>query len=130
MHRLPAFVLPIADLCSSNQHKSIMKHTFDPTLRLADLTIGQFLQIVNDHNAIPQPSAIDPTRRYIYGMEAIAEEFGVSTRTLAKYKKTWLAPAIHQNGRNVQCDAELGHKLFARHAEEEARKKAAQSLIQ
>lgn len=51
--------------------------------------------------------------RYVKGLRGIRDLFGVSHATAQKYKNTWLAPAVNQQGRILLTDTEMALKLFA-----------------
>jgi hypothetical protein len=51
--------------------------------------------------------------RYVKGLRGIRDLFGVSHATAQKYKNTWLAPAVTQQGRILLTDTEMALKLFA-----------------
>lgn len=59
----------------------------------------------------------DPTgqRRYVYGINGIAELFGVAHCTAQQYKNTFLAPAVSQCGRKIVTDVEKAMRLFHEH---------------
>lgn len=50
--------------------------------------------------------------QYVYGLDGIAQLFGVSKVTASIYKKTFLAEAILQRGRHIICDVEKAKRLF------------------
>ena len=49
---------------------------------------------------------------YIHGLQGIADLFGVSKVTAQKYKNTWLADAVKQNGKTLLTNTEMALKLF------------------
>lgn len=51
-------------------------------------------------------------KQYVYGLDGIANLFGVSKVTASIYKKTFLAEAISQRGRKIVCDVEIAKRLF------------------
>ncbi|MBD5131912.1 MAG: DUF3853 family protein [Clostridiales bacterium] len=91
-------------------------------IRVADLTVGQFAQLMRDVMAENMP-AKEPDEvvvsedftgeRYVYGINGIARLFGCS-RTYAQRLKSSgkLAPAIRQEGRKIMCDAQKAVELF------------------
>ena len=56
----------------------------------------------------------------VFGLAGICQIFGVGMSTAQIYKKTWLRPAITQNGRKIIIDTAEALKLF----EEQGKKKA------
>lgn len=51
-------------------------------------------------------------KEYVYGLDGIAKLFGVSKVTASIYKRTFLAEAILQRGRQIVCDVEKAKRLF------------------
>lgn len=51
-------------------------------------------------------------RKYVYGLDGIAQLFNVSRVTAQQYKNTFLAPAVSQRGRHIATDVELALELF------------------
>lgn len=58
-------------------------------------------------------------KKYVFGLNGIAELFGVSKVTATQYKNTFLAGAISQRGRKIICDVEKAKRLFAENKKEE-----------
>lgn len=54
---------------------------------------------------------------FVNGLKGIRELFGVSHVTAQKYKNTWLAPAVTQQGKILLTDTEMALKLFAEYNE-------------
>ena len=50
---------------------------------------------------------------FVNGLKGIRELFGVSHVTAQKYKNTWLAPAVTQQGKILLTDTVMALKLFA-----------------
>lgn len=51
--------------------------------------------------------------KHVHGLQGIADLFGVSKVTAQKYKNTWLAGAVSQNGKVLLTDTEKALKLFS-----------------
>jgi len=79
---------------------------------LTFLTVGDFLEILNvtKNKQVSEESKKDTT--YVYGLRGIRTLFGVSHPTAQKYKDTFLAPAVSQNGRKLLINKELAVELF------------------
>lgn len=86
--------------------------------RIIDLTVEEFLELVERANKPAEPEVIDTTtngKRYVYGLNGIAELFGCSKTTAARLKKSGkIAAAIVQTGSLIIVDAELALKLADR----------------
>lgn len=50
--------------------------------------------------------------KYVHGLQGIADLFNVTKVTAQKYKNTWLAGAVKQNGKTLLTDTEMALKLF------------------
>ena len=50
---------------------------------------------------------------YIQGLAGIADLFQISTKTAAKWKNDWLAPAITQRGRFIMLNTAKAIELFS-----------------
>ena len=50
--------------------------------------------------------------KYVHGLQGIADLFNVTKVTAQKYKNTWLASAVKQNGKTLLTDTEMALKLF------------------
>ena len=55
--------------------------------------------------------------KHVHGLQGIADLFGVSKVTAQKYKNTWLADAVAQNGKVLLTNTETALKLFAENNE-------------
>jgi len=55
--------------------------------------------------------------KHVHGLQGIADLFGVSKVTAQKYKNTWLAGAVAQNGKVLLTNTETALKLFAENNE-------------
>lgn len=108
-------------------------HT-DPKTYILHLTVEEFIEVLKDNipqleSATPAGAANQPaqsegptfTGRIIYGIIGIERFFGVSHKTASEWKKTWLKPAIKQEGRKIMMDAEYALKLYGqKHPKEQA----------
>ncbi len=82
---------------------------------VAMLTVGQLREAIFsgvNNQTTPPDNKIEEGKRYVYGLRGIRELFGVCHATAQRYKDTFLAPAIRQNGRKVIVDADLAMELF------------------
>ena len=52
------------------------------------------------------------TGRLVYGIKGIADLFDVCNKTASEWKKSWLKPAIKQEGRKIMTDVEYALKLY------------------
>ena len=55
--------------------------------------------------------------KHVHGLQGIADLFGVSKVTAQKYKNTWLANAVAQQGKVLLTDTEMALRLFAENNE-------------
>ena len=55
--------------------------------------------------------------KYVHGLQGIADVFNVTKVTAQKYKNTWLAGAVKQNGKTLLTDTEMALKLFNENGE-------------
>lgn len=85
---------------------------------VAMLTAGQ----LRDYLGLSAPktessSQQQPTqeRRFVYGLAGIQSLFNVSHVTAQRYKNTFLAPAVSQQGRTIMVDVEKAITLFSDH---------------
>ena len=96
----------------------------DPKTYILHLTVEEFIEVLKDNlpqtQATPQSDPdLDPpqdgptfTGRIIYGVNGIERFFNISHKTASQWKKTWLPPAIKQEGRKIMMDAEYALKLY------------------
>lgn len=59
----------------------------------------------------PQTEHYD-SNEYAYGLHGICDLFNVSKKTAIEYKKTWLAPAVKQRGRQIVVHRKTALELF------------------
>ncbi len=78
---------------------------------LAMLTVGQFMELVNNSKEQPKEQA-EPAKKYVYGLKGIRELFNVSHATAQRYKDTIIKDAVKQCGRKIIVDAEHAIELF------------------
>jgi len=83
---------------------------------VAMLTVGQLRDFLGLSlpmaTASPQPTT-NGEPRLVYGLAGIQRLFNVSHVTAQRYKNTFLAPAISQQGRKIVVDAEKALQLFS-----------------
>lgn len=53
----------------------------------------------------------------VFGLQGIADLFGVSKTTAFEYKQTFLAPAVKQVGQKIVTDVKEAKRLFAQRAD-------------
>nr|DAR89674.1 MAG TPA: Protein of unknown function (DUF3853) [Caudoviricetes sp.] len=53
----------------------------------------------------------------VFGLQGIADLFGVSKTTAFEYKRTFLAPAVKQVGQKIVTDVKEAKRLFAQRAD-------------
>ena len=96
------------------QNKSVME--VKDSTPVAMLTVGQlrdFLGLSSPATkASPQPTANEEPR-LVYGLAGIQRLFNVSHVTAQRYKNTFLAPAISQQGRKIVVESEKALQLFS-----------------
>lgn len=91
---------------------------FDCTRNLADLTVGEFFELLEKHfgpaakNGKMGIAQDGQPKHLLYGISGIEKFFGVSHRTAQKYKDGILKPAVRQNGRKIVTDADYALQLF------------------
>ena len=99
----------------------------DPKSYILHLTVEEFIEVLKDnlHTDTPATTSVQgsPTTpsdgptfsgRILYGVAGIEKFFNVSHKTASEWKKTWLNPAIKQNGRKIITDAEYALWLYDR----------------
>lgn len=91
-----------------------MNATITDGTPIAMLTLGQLKEALQPQaQRTPEPPQVtEEGKRYVYGLRGIRELFGVCHTTAQRYKDTFLAPAIRQNGRKVIVDADMAMELF------------------
>lgn len=50
--------------------------------------------------------------KYLFGLNGICAEFGVSKKTACFWAGDWMKPAVERRGKTIIVDKELAHKLF------------------
>ena len=94
--------------------KSLQTHGISLNAPLYSLSVEQFIllnQLMKEHFETPQQE----DREYVHGLRGIQRLFDVSHKTAQRYKDTFLAPAITQNGRKILVDKKLALELWAQH---------------
>ena len=89
------------------------------TTPIAALTVGDLKELlrelgVNNNSTAPRPAA-SAGKRYVYGLKGIQSLFHCSHLTAQRYKDTFLAPAVMQQGRKIVIDVEQAVELFKTH---------------
>lgn len=93
-----------------------------PDTLVLHLTVKELVEVIQTNINLPAPTPEAPqnpvtdgpsfTGRIIYGINGIERFFDVSHKTACEWKKTWLKPAIKQEGRKIMMDAEYALKLY------------------
>ena len=89
-------------------------HSFDYSRSLDSFTIGELLEVLDEHFAPKRPAdpPAESTGRRVYGLKGIQELFGVSHKTAQRLKDHDIKQAVVQNGRMIVVDVDLALKLF------------------
>ena len=87
---------------------------------IAALSVADFTELINTLLG-REPSPSPQQRRLVYGLKGIEELFNCCHLTAQRYKKTFLAPAIKQRGRNAI-------ELFKEHEEQERKAREEKNL--
>lgn len=85
------------------------------------LTVGQLqeaLGIEPGKEKETQTREEEPQKRLVYGLRGIRELFNVSHATAQKYKNTFLAGAVSQQGQIIVTDVEKALELFKNYKQE------------
>ena len=91
--------------------------------RVEVVTISKYELIILIENAVEKAlERIEYANRkgvdkYVHGLQGIADLFGVSRVTTQKYKNTWLADAVSQQGKVLLTDTDKAIKLFKENQE-------------
>lgn len=84
--------------------------TADDLSKVIELAVEKALKASNQMQKQGLP-------KYVHGLQGIADLFDVSKVTAQKYKNTWLAGAVKQNGKTLLTDTEMALKLFNENGE-------------
>lgn len=79
---------------------------------LSFLTVGQFLELMNEGMKPDATIKQDTAKRLVYGLRGIRNLFNVSHATAYRYKETILKDAVSQQGRKIVVDVEKALQLF------------------
>jgi len=90
---------------------------FNETTPIWQLTVGQFLDLMDSRHPYEQAARKSPERRYVKGLHGIISLFGCSKPTAMKLKNTIIKDAVSQNGRVIITDAEKAIQLFKKYQE-------------
>ncbi len=99
---------------SLNQFIRVMQ-TITENTPIAIMTAGQlrdFLGLSEPKKEQPQEQPQQQGKRLVYGLAGIQQLFNVSHVTAQRYKDSFLAPAISQQGRKIVVDADEAIRLF------------------
>lgn len=94
-----------------------MTHGFDLARPLGAMTIGEFLEMFDEHlhttnfqTAHMQTGAAP--KHLVYGLRGIQELLGCSHKSAQYYKDHVIRDAVSQNGRKIVVDADKALELF------------------
>ena len=90
---------------------------YNETTPIWQLTVGQFLSLMDSRNPHENTVKKSPERRYVKGLHGIISLFGCSKPTAMKLKNTIIKDAVSQNGRVIITDAEKAIQLFKEYQE-------------
>ena len=96
-----------------NQENIIQPSAISDSTPIVTLTAGQLRSLIREERA----SLVQKQTQLVYGLQGIADLFGVGIQAALRYKKTFLAPAISQQGSIIICDREKAIELFREHKE-------------
>ena len=86
-----------------------------PDTPLAMLTVGQFLTLKELNEPPASKQEIGMSRKYVYGIQGLADIFGCSIPTAHRIKKSGkISGAITQIGRKIIVDSDLAMELAGR----------------
>ena len=92
---------------------------FDETTPIAALTVGDLKELLRELKLDRSSASVKPNqsngKRYVYGLKGIQSLFNCSHLTAQRYKDTFLAPAVMQQGRKIVIDVEQAVELFKTH---------------
>ena len=106
--------LLLNQLSETYMTKTLQSQGISLNAPLYSLSVEQFIvlnQMMKEHFDAPQQE----DREYVHGLRGIQRLFDVSHKTAQRYKDTFLAPAITQNGRKILVDKKLALELWAQH---------------
>lgn len=94
-----------------------MTHGFDLARPLGAMTIGEFLEMFEEHlsttNTQPMPVQTGVAQKHlVYGLRGIQELLGCSHKSAQYYKDHVIREAVSQNGRKIVVDADKALELF------------------
>ena len=95
-----------------------MNKGFDCGRALSSLTIGEFLEMLDQHlgntgnGNHPESGTPAPTGRLVYGLRGIQDLFHCSHKQAQYYKDHVIQEAVSQHGRKIVVDADKALELF------------------
>lgn len=94
-----------------------MTHGFDLARPLGAMTIGEFLEMFDEHlhttNIQTMPTQTGAVQKHlVYGLRGIQELLGCSHKSAQYYKDHVIREAVSQNGRKIVVDADKALELF------------------
>ena len=94
-----------------------MTHGFDLARPLGAMTIGEFLEMFEEHlrttNTQSMPAHTGVAQKHlVYGLRGIQELLGCSHKSAQYYKDHVIREAVSQNGRKIVVDADKALELF------------------
>ena len=89
-----------------------MPYTQDPSKRLFDLTVGEFIELQKGISVPQIENTKDISENLVYGLDGLAKLFNCTKQTAFKIKKSGkIDAAISQCGRVIVCRADLALEL-------------------
>lgn len=95
-----------------------MKQGFDGGRSLSSLTIGEFLEMLDQHlrntgsGNHTGPATPAPTGRLVFGLRGVQDLFHCSHKQAQYYKDHVIHEAVSQNGRKIVVDVDRALQLF------------------
>lgn len=94
-----------------------MTHGFDLARPLGAMTIGEFLEMFDEHlhttNIQTMPTQTGAVQKHlVYGLRGIQELLGCSHKSAQYYKDHVIREAVSQNGRKIVVNADKALELF------------------
>jgi hypothetical protein len=89
-----------------------MMKNFDPSTPIWQLTIGEFMELINQVQTVTTDNT-PKEKRFVYGIAGIAQIFNCSMTTANRIKASGkINRAISQCGRMITIDADLALELM------------------
>ncbi len=99
-----------------------MRDNINDNTPMAIITVGELKEILSENFVTKQELEAEKNSKigfdpetHVYGIRGIAKLFNVSHATAQRYKNTFLAQAVIQNGKKIIVDKQLAIELFNKH---------------